>query len=345
MLLSGGLAAPLIAPALVGLTGGFAFLATSGGVVLIGSLLGVAGGGLAGYKVQQRLRGIDYFEFHQVESAAREAGVAIPSLQATICCSGLLLKTDRQGAVFEEVFRSTSDARDVYNVKAEEQMMKDAGEGLKGYVLDTALKTGGRKVGEEVIKHTALAGLAALALPLTIWGTASAALNSVFVQAKSRSYRAGLILADVLRNEVQGHRPVTLIGTSIGCYTILTALGELAKTPEENIHLIDSVFLIGAPITPKPSTLRRARSITARRFVNAYTRDMVCSIAAWLGSGISLEELQQGMMPRVVGCQAILGVPGVENIDVSDLVQDGGHFALNQPKILDQILKRCRAVE
>lgn len=342
--LSGGLAAPIIAPALIGLTGGFTFLATSGGVILIASLLGVTGGGLAGYKVQRRLRGIDHFEFQEVESAAREAGVTIPSLHATICCSGLLLKTDKQGAVFDGVFCNTTDARDVYWINAEEEMMQTAGEGLKGYVLDTAIKTGGRKVGEEVIKHTALAGLAALALPLTIWGAASAALNSVFVQAKSRSYRAGLILADVLRNETQGHRPVNLIGTSLGCYTILTALGELAKQPEENMHLVDSVFLIGAPITPSPSTLRRARSVTARRFVNAYTRDMVCSIAAWLGSGISVEELRAGMMPRVIGSQPILGVPGVENIDVSDLVVEG-HFALNRSDVLDSILQRCRAVK
>ncbi|UZJ56892.1 hypothetical protein CBS101457_006212 [Exobasidium rhododendri] len=341
--LTAGLAAPVVAPALMGLTG-FSFLLTTGGSVLIGGLLGVTGGGLAGYKVQKRLRGLDHFEFAEVQSATRKAGMTIPSLQATICCSGLLLKTDKQGAVFEGVFRNTRDARDVYVIKAEELMMQNAGEGLKGYVLDTALQTGGRKIGEEVIKHTALAGLAALALPLTIWGAASAALNSVFVQAKSRSYRAGLILADVLRNETQGHRPVNLIGTSLGCYTILTALGELAKNAEENAHLVDSVILIGAPVTPSPGTLRRARSVTSRRFVNAYTRDMVCSIAAWLGSGISIEELRGGMMPRVVGSQPILGVPGVENVDVGDLLVDG-HFALNQPEVLEKVLDRCRALE
>jgi hypothetical protein len=289
------------------------------------------------------LRGIEYFEFQQVESPARV--VAIPSLQATICCSGLLLKTDKQGAVFEDVFRKIADARDVYTIKAEEEMMQEAGEGLKGYVMSTVMKAGGQRVGTEVIKHTALAGLAALTLPITIINTTSAALNSVFVQAKSRAYRAGLILSDVIRDEVQGHRPVVLIGTSLGCYTILTALAELAKTPEEASHLVDSVFLIGAPITPSPSTLRRARSVVARRFVNVYTKDMVCSVAAWLGSGISLEELQQGKMPRVIGTQAIEEVPGIENIDCSDLVKEQGHFGLNQKQILDEILKRCRAVE
>lgn len=338
---TGGLAAPLVAPALVGLTG-ISFLATTGGVVMMATLLGVSGAGLAGYRVQRRLRGIDHFEFHQIQSVAHEAGVAIPSLHATICCPGLQLNDDKQGQAFDHAFYQTPDARDAYIIHAEEEMMKRAGEGLRGYVLDTALKSGGQRLGTEVLKHTAMAGIAALTLPLTAWTAASAALDGVFVQAKSRAYRAGLILADVLRDEVQGHRPVTLIGTSLGCVTILTALGELSKSPSEHAHLVDSVFLVGAPFSPSPATLRRARSMVARRFVTAYSsRDMVCAVAAWLGSGISLEEVKQGRMPRIVGSRPVLGVPGVENVDVSDLV--GSHFSLNDGPTLERILQKCRA--
>lgn len=43
---TGGLAAPLVAPALVGLTG-ISFLATTGGVVMMATLLGMSGAGLA----------------------------------------------------------------------------------------------------------------------------------------------------------------------------------------------------------------------------------------------------------------------------------------------------------
>lgn len=337
---TGGLAAPLVAPALVGLTG-ISFLATTGGVMMMATLLGVGGAGLAGYRVKRRLRGIEYFEFNEINSTAKEAGVTIPSLHATICCPGLQLEDDKQGQAFDQIFYQTPDARDAYTIHTEEEMMKKAGEGLKGYVLQAVLKSGGQKVGTEVLKHTALAGIAALTLPLTVYAAASTALDGVFVQAKSRSYRAGLILADVIRDEVQGHRPVTLIGTSLGCVTILTALGELAKQPGENGHLVDSVFLIGAPFSPSPATLRRARSVVSRRFVVAFSnRDMVCSLAAWLGSGISLEEVKHGQMPRIVGSSAILGVPGVENVDVSDLVNS--HFDLNDGQTLEKISKRCR---
>lgn len=49
--LTGGLAAPILAPFLVGISGGaLGFLATSGGAILIGTLFGLAGGGLTGYR-------------------------------------------------------------------------------------------------------------------------------------------------------------------------------------------------------------------------------------------------------------------------------------------------------
>ncbi|PWN36729.1 DUF726-domain-containing protein, partial [Meira miltonrushii] len=336
---TGGLAAPLIAPALVGLTG-ISFLATAGGVAMMATLLGVGGAGLAGYRVKRRLRGIDSFEFTEVDTAAKEAGVTIPSLHATICCPGLQLEDHKQGEAFDQVFHQTPDDRDAYVIHTEEEKMTKAGEGLKGYVLQAVLKSGGQRVGQEVLKHTALAGIAALTIPLTVYAAASTALDGVFVQAKSRSYRAGLILADVIRDEVQGHRPVTLIGTSLGCVTILTALGELANKPGETGHLVDSVFLIGAPFSPSPAVLRRARSVVSRRFVTAFSsRDMVCAIAAWLGSGISLEEVKNGQMPRIVGSSAMLGVPGVENVDVSDLV--GSHFDLCDGDTLEKIFQRC----
>lgn len=47
----------------------------------------------------------------------------------------------------------------------------------------------------------------------------------------------------MLRARVQGSRPVILVGTSLGCATILTALLELAKDPA-NANLVSDVFLI-----------------------------------------------------------------------------------------------------
>ena len=337
--LTGGLAAPLIAPALVGLTG-VSFLATSGGIIMLGTLFGLGGGGLAGYKVERRLRGVESFAFTQLQTEAQRAGVAIPSLHATICCSGLLLDETEQVQPWQSIFETTTDGREAFAIQCEAAMMKEAGVGLRAYMIDQLIRSGGTKAAQEVIKRTALAGLAALTLPLTVFNAASATLDGVFVRAKTRSHKAGLILAETLKNEVQGHRPVVLVGTSLGAATILSALVELARDPERNAHLVDSVFLISAPITPSPATMRSVRAVVQRRFVNVFSsNDMVCGIAAWLGSGISVQELREGNMPRVAGSRAIDGVPGLENINVSDIIDS--HFEINSPDKLEPVLRRC----
>lgn len=65
---TGGLAAPLLAPLLVTASGGaLAFLGTSGGVILIGSLFGIAGGGLTGARVKRRIEGIKMFQFDKIQ--------------------------------------------------------------------------------------------------------------------------------------------------------------------------------------------------------------------------------------------------------------------------------------
>ena len=58
--LTGGLAAPAIAPLLVGASGGaLGFLAGSSGAVVLGTLFGLSGGGLAAYRVRRRVQGIE----------------------------------------------------------------------------------------------------------------------------------------------------------------------------------------------------------------------------------------------------------------------------------------------
>ncbi|PWZ00938.1 DUF726-domain-containing protein [Testicularia cyperi] len=341
--LTGGLAAPLIAPALVGLTGA-SFLATSGGIIMLGTLFGLGGGGLAGYKVERRLRGVSSFSFAELQTEARKAGIGIPSLHATVCCSGLILQETEQVSVWSEIFATATDGRDAFAVQCEAEMMRTAGQGLRSYMLDNLIRTGGTRAAEEVVKKTALAGIAAITLPMTVFNAASATLDGVFVRAKTKAHKAGLILAETLKNEVQGHRPVVLIGTSLGAATIVSALSELSKDPEANGHLIDSVFLISAPIIPSASVMRQCRSVVQRRFVNVFSsNDMVCSIAAWLGSGIPVEQLRQGSMPRVAGSKPINSIPGVENINVSDIL--ASHFDVNDPAKLRLVLARCGALD
>lgn len=79
---TGGLAAPLVAPLLVTATGGaLSFLATSGGAVLLGTMFGLTGGGLTAFRAKRRMEGIEEFEFEKIE----EPGMPnIPSLTVSM---------------------------------------------------------------------------------------------------------------------------------------------------------------------------------------------------------------------------------------------------------------------
>lgn len=94
--LTGGLAAPLLAPLLVGVTGA-TFFATAGGVALVTSLFGLTGGGLAGWKMHKRMKGIEEFEFKQILNDPDLPPV--PALRCTICISGFLLDSKQETRV------------------------------------------------------------------------------------------------------------------------------------------------------------------------------------------------------------------------------------------------------
>lgn len=94
--LTGGLAAPLLAPLLVGVTGA-TFFATAGGIALVTSLFGLTGGGLAGWKMHKRMKGLEEFEFKQILNDPDLPPV--PTLHCTICISGFYLDSKDEARV------------------------------------------------------------------------------------------------------------------------------------------------------------------------------------------------------------------------------------------------------
>ncbi|KAK0551962.1 hypothetical protein OC845_001935 [Tilletia horrida] len=385
--LTGGLAAPLIAPALAGLTG-VAFLGSAGGVLALGTLLGLGGGGLAGYRVRRRLQGIDSFTFIEVgesanikkeleEGGTSSNGAGPASLQATITVPGLVLKEGSGVKMWDRVFSdpvrlvgaqggspmAKPDGRDVFACAFEQKLMAEAGEALYSFVRTTAIKQVGTKAATEILKTTAMAGLTAITLPMTVVSATGMALDGLFARAKTKSARAGLVLAETLIEEVQGHRPTVLIAHSLGCVTVMEALLELSrraegqtcasdngtpakdgaalpaatstgKMPAHLSHIVDSVYLISAPCRYSAQDWTRARRVVSRRFVNAYSsKDLVSSIATILGDGVTLRGIAQGSLSKDVGVQAAgsVGVgpeiserDGIEDVDVSDIIV--GHF-------------------
>lgn len=84
-----GLAAPALAPVLAG-TLGIAAFSGAGGAVLIGTLLGLGGGGLAGYRTHRRMKGLESVSFEPIQDEDAHELPQIPSLTATSAHLSLL---------------------------------------------------------------------------------------------------------------------------------------------------------------------------------------------------------------------------------------------------------------
>lgn len=85
------MAAPLIATgvgAIIGTAGGAA-LGSVAGVAIIGSLFGVAGAGLTGYKMKKRVGGVEQFEFDVLSEGSQ--------MTLTVAISGWVSKKGNEG--------------------------------------------------------------------------------------------------------------------------------------------------------------------------------------------------------------------------------------------------------
>lgn len=142
-----------------------------------------------------------------------------------------------------------------------------------------------------------------------------------------RANAAGHILADSLMARNLGNRPVTLLGFSLGARLIFSCLKELAKRGAYG--LVQNVYLFGSPIVAKTDEYLRVRSVISGRFVNGYASN------DWI-LGYLFRATSGGIM-RVAGLAPVHGIPGLENIDVTSLVN--GHMAYRaaMPRILREV--------
>ncbi|KAI7866068.1 hypothetical protein BDF14DRAFT_1818331 [Spinellus fusiger] len=203
--LTGGLAAPLVAPLVAGITGA-TFFATAGGVALITSLFGLTGGGLAGWKMHRRTRGVKEFEFTQI---LKDSDLPdIPALNCTICISGYLANSkDEVQSPWIDAFSQKRSQSDVYCLAYETEELLALGHSFQRFVTNQAV----RYAGVEVAKQTVLrAFFAAMALPATLL-TLADVIDNPWQIATDRSRKAGIVLADVLQERVQGNRPCSLV--------------------------------------------------------------------------------------------------------------------------------------
>ncbi|WCJ32569.1 hypothetical protein M5689_013986 [Euphorbia peplus] len=331
MAITGGLAAPAIAAGFGALAptlgtlipvigaSGFAAAATAAGTiagsVAVAASFGAAGAGLAGTKMARRTGNVDEFEFKAVGDNHNQGRLAVG-----ISVSGLVFNVD--GEDFIRPWDGVNDNLERYVLRWETKILMAVSSAIQDWLTS--------RIAFELMRQGAmLTVLNSLVLAL-VWPTALLSaidfIDSKWSIAVDRSDKAGRLLAEVLLNGLQGNRPVTLVGFSLGARVIFKCLETLAET-EHAAEIVERVVLLGSPLSIQDENWGAARKMVAGRFVNVYaTNDWT------LGLAFRASLLTQGL----AGIQPV-DVPGIENIDVTNTIEGHSSYLWATQQILDQL--------
>jgi hypothetical protein len=275
--------------------------------VLVGGLFGAYGAKMTSKAMDDYAREVEDFGFIPVHHfhRPRKLQKEFRRLRVAIAISGWL--TDKEEVVVP--WRYMEPSIEAFALRWElEALLK------LGNSMDTFVKSAAWSYAKgQLIKRTIFGALASGLWPLGLLKISSV-LDNPFSVAKYRADRAGEVLADALINKVQGERPVTLIGYSLGARLIFSCLQTLAK--RRAFGLVENVALLGSPCPSDADDWRALRSVVSGRVVNAFSTNDYVLAFLYRTSSIQL---------GVAGLQPVLGVHAVHNVDVSELVS--GHLA------------------
>ncbi|KZL87083.1 transmembrane and coiled-coil domain-containing protein [Colletotrichum incanum] len=329
--ITGGLAAPVVAGAIGGIMGsvGLGGVASFLGVfwmngALVGTLFGAFGAKMTGEMMDTYAKEVEDFRFLPLKDEwgqdykrADADGKQGARLRVTIGINGWL----NEEADVTKPWRNLGDESEVFALRYEMKSLLALGRELDSLVSSYAWSF----VKVEILKRTVLASLWAALWPAYLIKAASQ-IDNPFNLARNRSDKAGRVLADALIAKVQGERPVTLVGYSLGARVIYSCLRSLAE--RQAFGLVDTVVLIGAPVPSNREHWQVLRSVVSDRIVNVYSEtDYI------LGFLYRTTSLQLG----IAGLQEVKDIERVENLNLSAEVS--GH--LRYPKLIAKILTRC----
>jgi hypothetical protein len=218
-------------------------------------------------------------------------------------------------------WRSLGHESEVFALRYEMNRLLDLGQSLQGLVSSYVWSA----VKMELLKRTVLATLWSALWPAHLLSVATS-IDNPFSLAKNRSEKAGKILADALINKVQGERPVTLIGYSLGARVIYSCLRTLAE--RRAFGLVENVVFIGAPIPSNQNHWQIMRSVVSGKMFNVYSENDYILAFLYRATSIQL---------GIAGLQEIKDIEGVENLNLTEEVQ--GH--LRYADLIGNILVRC----
>ena len=266
----------------------------------------------------------------------------------------------------------TTYGGEMYTVKWESNLLTKICDCVTDLAVDV-VTTASRQILKQTVLHTLLS---AVILPTYLLNFMDA-IDGDWTIAVERADEAGVVLAKTLLYSSAGRRPVTLVGYSFGARIIYSCLKELARYQEEWEHyqelreqvghlkeggnpheisrlekyrkkmkgmrepasIVEDAVLLGLPNHLSLSSWKACRQVVAGRLVNCYsTNDLILSLMfqAKRFSGGTLNKGMGSLLKPVCGTCAV-EVPGVENINCSDLIEGHQDYCLVTGKILKRI--------
>lgn len=258
----------------------------------------------------------------------------------------------------------TTYGGEIYTVTWESHLLKTICDCVMDLAMDVV--SGATK---QILKQTILSTLlSAIVWPSYLVNVANM-IDGDWTLAVERADEAGKVLARTLLFSRAGHRPVTLVGFSFGGRIVYSCLKELARFQEEweeyqelkhaggkevtrrlakldekfegmrePASIIEDAVIMGVPNHLNLLSWKACRQVVAGRLVNCYSRkDLILSLMfqAKRLSG-NFNNAGGSLLKPVCGTCPVL-VPGVENIDVSDLVSGHQDYCLVTGKIMERV--------
>ncbi|KAF9052929.1 DUF726-domain-containing protein [Panaeolus papilionaceus] len=286
---TGGLAAPLVGAGVsavlgwLGVGGSVAGLLISGlagSSVICGALFGAYGAKSTARMVAKHTKEITDLAIVPVWRTSQDSD----TLGVRLCVSGWLSDPNDVAEPWK-VFKGD----DTYALQWEMKALEELSNALYTLITSHAMKY----VKAEIIKRTVLAGLMNSLAPLALLKIGQI-IDNPWMNARALAIKGGRVLGDLLANRMFGNRPVTLVGYSLGSLVIFEALKYLAlMEPGKTLHIVENVFMFGAPVAVNPHEWAAVRRVVAGRVVNGYSSDdyvlaMLCraSVANWNIAGL-----------------------------------------------------------
>lgn len=276
-------------------------------------------------------------------------------LRVTIGIHGWLSSEDQ----VREPWRVFGDDTEVFALRYEVESLLALGQALQDKISSSSPSHAGTQTSNNRNKaenllfppRAVLATLGAAArwpvVPLlgrkAATGTDDTTLASLYHKAENQAEKTGQVLAQVLMDKVQGARPVTLVGYSLGARVLTSCLETLAA--RRAFGLVEMVVLVG--VGPPPFPARRSwqamRSVVAGNIFHVFSGDdTTMALLGHLKGGAPGDGIAQGLILQ----PDVRGVKGLVHVYLG-AEAGGGHLDYDNLSgaTLGAILKRCGFVD